>query len=174
MATNDLHHTLATSLDDFIQNGKSFDQEQLNIIPFEGSWTPGQVIQHIILSLSGFVQLVNGPAKDTQRDPHEKIDLIRENFLDFNIKMQSPEVLIPHLKNYDREKQLEKLRQIREALLTATDTLDLEKTCSSFELPFYGYVTRSEALHFTAFHTQRHSRQLKKILEVMPSNSMTK
>ncbi|GAA6768031.1 hypothetical protein AAFH68_39830 [Flavobacterium sp. CGRL1] len=37
-----------------------FSESELNLIPYQGSWTAGQVVQHIILACSGFPELFAG------------------------------------------------------------------------------------------------------------------
>ena len=38
----------------------SFSDEEINIVPFEGSWTGGQLIQHLILACSDYPKLFTG------------------------------------------------------------------------------------------------------------------
>jgi hypothetical protein len=45
--------------------------------------------------------------------------------------------------------------------------LDLSKTCQGFQLPGSAAFTRAEWIWFAIYHTQRHTRQLKNILEVI-------
>ena len=63
-----------------------FSENELNQVPFQGSWTPGQVVQHIILACSGFPELFAGNTEKTTRKPDEKIKDIEGLFLNFNIK----------------------------------------------------------------------------------------
>ncbi len=139
------------------------DEDKINIVPFEDSWTAGQVAQHIILSAGGFVQLLNGPVKDTARDPEQNVANLRAAFLNFNIKMKSPDFIIPPDKIYQKQELVNTLGDIKTGFLKAIDTLDLTKTCTLFEMPILGYITRAEGIAFTIVHTQRHIHQLKKI-----------
>jgi DinB superfamily len=119
-----------------------FEQEQVNVVPFEGSWTAGQLLRHMNMSNSGFVQLLNGTVSDTQRNPDELVETIKADLLDFTIKMQSPEAIQPPKIIYDKEKLLSSLKKIQEHLNQSIETLDLTKTCMDFELPVYGFLTR--------------------------------
>jgi len=141
----------------------SFTPEQINEIPFEGSWTAGQLAQHMIMANSGFVEIINGPFKETERDPDKWVPRFKEDFSNFGIKMRSPDFVNPETKAYNKEELLSALKSIREKILKAIETLDLTKTCMAFELPVYGYVTRLEAVYFVICHTQRHIYQLKNI-----------
>ncbi|QPH39531.1 DinB family protein [Pedobacter endophyticus] len=139
------------------------DPTDINKIPFEGSWTAGELVQHLILSNGGFVEVVNGSATETSRPADMKISEIRDIFLNFGVKFDSPEFICPEKKDYDKLLQLNELRRIRAELGKAIQTLDLTKTCNSFELPGMGYLTRMEAMYFVLYHTQRHTRQLENI-----------
>lgn len=141
----------------------SIKAQQFNQVPFEGSWSAGQLAQHVILSAGGFVWLLNGPVKDTERDPEENIQNLRAMFLDFSSKMQSPAEIVPEEKQYDQEKLITKLKDIQHSFLETIKKVDVTKTCTAFEIPKSGYMTAAEAIVFTIVHTQRHVHQLKNI-----------
>ena len=153
------------TITELIELLSSFDQEQINIIPFEGSWTAGQLAKHMIMSNSGFAEILYGPVKETEREPDEMIEKIKADFLNFNIKMKSPDFVVPPMGIYKKEELLSSLENIKEKINQAIETLDLTKTCLAFELPVYGFLTRLEAIHFVLYHTQRHIHQLKNILK---------
>ncbi|MDB5086528.1 MAG: hypothetical protein JWR09_522 [Mucilaginibacter sp.] len=142
-----------------------FEQEQINTIPFEGSWTAGQLAQHMVKANSGFADILRGPVKDTERKPDEVVPKIKNDFLNFTIKMTTPDFIKPEAKSYDKNELLSNLKNIRKNVNDATETLDLTKTCMAFELPVYGYLTRQEAIVFVTCHTLRHTRQLKNIYQ---------
>jgi hypothetical protein len=150
----------------------SVNEEKLNIVPFEGSWTAGQLAQHMILSNSGFADLINGPVRDTDRAPDEHIDDLR-SFLDFSIKFKSPEFVRPPEKDYDKKELLHSLREIKTRLHQILETADLTKTCVAFEIPVTGYLTGLEAAHFVLFHTQRHIHQLKNITNKLVTHEVS-
>ena len=143
----------------------SFSNEEINKIPFEGSWTAGELGEHMIMSNSGFAEMLNGPTDHTERAPDEKVEQIKGDFLDFNTKMKSPDSLVPPKKEYGKQDLLDSLEKIKTSLKVAISSLDLSQLCKSFELPGYGFLTRLEAICFVIFHTQRHIHQLKKIKE---------
>ena len=163
MNTNDLKKEINTTLSDLTSTFQLFDQERLNKVPFEGSWTGGQVIQHLILSNGGFADVMNGPSKETNRPVDQNVNGIRDSFLNFNIKMKSPEFIVPEFREYQKEKQLKTLDLIKKKINQVIDEKNLTDTCTSFEVPVLGYLTRWESLHFILYHTQRHIHQLKSI-----------
>jgi len=150
---------------DLLQTLSSIEESKINTVPFTGSWTAGQLAQHVILSAGGFVQLLNGPVKDTERDPEANIPRLKEIFLNFNTKLKSPDFIVPEDKDYDKQQLTDTLRDIKTGLHKAIETLDIMKTCTAFELPGSGYISRAEAITFTIVHTQRHVHQLKNILQ---------
>ncbi len=143
----------------------SIEPEKINTIPFTGSWTAGQLAQHIILSAGGFVQLMNGPVNDTERDPEANIPNFKAIFLNFDTRMKSPEFIVPEEKEYDKRHLIQSLQDIKARFLKAIETLDATKTCTAFQLPQSGFITRAEGIVFTIVHTQRHLHQLKNIRE---------
>src|ERR1700694_2814243 len=89
-----------------------FNQEQLNIVPFEGSWTAGQLAKHLIMADGGFVEMINGPVKETQRNVDELVSKIKTIFLNFDIKMSSPDFIVPQLIDYEKEELIDSLNKI--------------------------------------------------------------
>jgi len=140
-----------------------FEHSKVNTIPFEGSWTAGQLVQHMFLSNSGFVEMINGPVEETNRPADLMIEKIKEDFLNFDIKMESPDFICPEAKNYNKNELLQKLDQVKSNITAEVVNLDLTKTCNSFQLPVYGFLTRLEAVYFVIYHTQRHTEQLANI-----------
>ena len=139
----------------------SFTEQQLNQVPFEGSWTAAQVAEHIWKA--GDCSLLYGPAIPVNRQPDEKIAAIKAMFLNFDIKMISPEILRPGNNHHPKDTALNNIDSTWQKLLTAADTLDLSEECSSFELPGFGPFTRFEWIQFINIHTQRHIHQLQNI-----------
>jgi len=151
------------TLTELIELVETVPAEKFNTVPFEGSWTAGQLTQHMVLANSGFAELLKGPVKDTQRAPDASVNEIKSIFLNFEIKLTSPDFIRPEKKNYDKDGLLAALSGIKADITTSAATLDLSKTCLSFELPVLGYLTRLEAVSFVIYHTQRHIHQLKNI-----------
>jgi hypothetical protein len=163
MNTTETLAEINKTFEEFMLVLSSFYNEQINEIPFENSWTPGQVVQHIILSVSAFVDLLNGADQQTNRQPDAYVANIRQAFLNFDIKMQSPDFIIPPAKNYNKEELLLTLDQLKIQLNQVVPIKDMTKTCTTFELPVLGYLTRIELINFIEVHTKRHLHQLKNI-----------
>lgn len=140
-----------------------FSEEQLNIVPFEGSWTGGQVGEHLLKS-AGVVETIFGrTAPTTSRAPDGKVPMLRI-FLDFSIKMKSPDFILPSDGFHARQPLIDQLQKDWERLGEAVDTLDLSETCLDFEMPGVGQLTRLEWISFYVYHSKRHLHQLRNIL----------
>jgi uncharacterized damage-inducible protein DinB len=143
----------------------SLSQEQMNTVPFEGSWTAGQLGDHLLKSY-GLSKVLDGKTVATERPVDEKIKKIRELFLNFDIKFKSPEFIVPGNGPMDKEKLLkgleDKIRYVS-AFIESHD--DLSRTCLDAELPGAGTLTQTEWVQFMTVHTQRHVHQLKNMVK---------
>lgn len=143
----------------------SFSDEEINIVPFEGSWTAGQTAQHIILACADIPKLFAGKTEKTNREADENVKNLDAVFLDFNTKYQSPENIKPAEIDYDKSKLLASLNKIQKDLFEAAETYDLTLTCLDAKIPGFENFTIYEWIYFAIVHTQRHTHQLKLIYE---------
>ncbi len=144
----------------------SLNEEQLNIVPFEGSWTAGQLGNHLYKSYN-VMDVLKGNVEETHRDPAAKLAEIEKAFKDFTIKMKSPEMVLPTTKHIKKDRLLASLKERIELQKEAIKTMDLSKTCLDAEIPGGGQFTRHEWLGFNTIHTERHNHQLKNIIEIV-------
>ncbi|MCR4031504.1 MULTISPECIES: DinB family protein [Flavobacterium] len=142
-----------------------FSKEEINIIPFEGSWTGGQTVQHIILACSGIPMLFAGNTEKTTRKPDEYVKQLDAIFLDYTTKYQSPENIKPAAIDYEKSTLTASVKKIQNDLFEAAETYDLTPTCLDAKIPGLENLTIYEWLHFAIVHTQRHTQQLKSIFE---------
>lgn len=143
----------------------AFDEKQFNTVPFEGSWTAGQLAEHLRKSYEAKKTLQH-PVKAADRKPDTFIEPIKKDFLNFTNKFNSPAFIVPEKKNYNKEVLLAQISQSREQIMEAIKTLDLLEG-TSFVLPGCGELTRLELIYFMVFHTQRHIHQLKNIYQTV-------
>ena len=140
----------------------AFSEQQLNTVPFAGSWTGGQVAEHLIKS-GGVARTIYGKVAPAGRQPDEKVGPIKGVFLDLTTKLQSPDFIVPSEGPHSKRDVMDPLADIWEGLGKAVGELDLTQECQDFELPVMGKLTRLEWIWFYVAHTQRHSHQLKNI-----------
>ncbi|MFB9845150.1 DinB family protein [Mucilaginibacter ginsenosidivorans] len=145
----------------------SFTGLNINQVPFEGSWTGGQVGEHVLKSASGILQTITGPVKPADRDPEQNVQPLADSFLNFEIKFQSPDFIIPSDEPKDRDYLLTALNDAFEGIRQVTESADLNLVCTGFEMPVIGQMTRLEFINFTVFHTKRHTHQLNNILKYL-------
>ena len=147
------------ALTDLIQNLSSFDDQQMNKVPFAGSWTPAQIAEHLFKSYD-LTQVLVGNVSETSRPIDQHVKEVSDLFLDFEVKMKSPEFILPSEEPIDVKNLMTSLKEKKSQIVELAETLDLTKTCLDFEIPEYGNFTRLEWLYFMIFHTQRHVHQL--------------
>ncbi len=137
-------------------------EEQLNQVPFAGSWTAGQVGDHLLRSY-GVADTLNGRAAKTERPIDALVQKIESIFLNFDTRLKSPDFIVPTNDHISKEQLLKDLSTKTRHILHAVKTKDAAETCLDFELPALGRLTRLEWACFVSTHTQRHIHQLKKI-----------
>jgi hypothetical protein len=144
-----------------------FSDENFNEVPFEGSWTAGQVSQHIKLAAGNLLQLLHGNTQKPSRKSDEKIEQLASIFLDYTHKMKSPDFILPPMKTYGQKPFVQFFENLNANLEIAAAKLDLSQVCLDFELPNMGTLTRLEWIAFVLFHTRRHTHQLENIMAVI-------
>ncbi len=137
--------------------------KKIDKIPFEGSWTAGQLLEHVDKAVGADV--LYGKTAKTGRVADEKVALIKSIFLNFDTKFKSPEFIEPREITHDKNILLNSLNKKFDQLVIAAETLDDTEECLDFELPGMGKLTRLEWINFQMIHTQRHLHQLKNIID---------
>lgn len=155
-------------MDELIQTFSSFSQELIDKLPFEGSWTAGEVAEHITKSIIDLPQLfAHKTVPTTDRKIDAKVAAIRDLFLDFSTKMKSPDLILPQEKYHDKQKMLATFDQIKTQTINAASAMDLSLTCLLAEFPGMGFLTVYEWLNFAIVHTKRHTNQMKGIAKAL-------
>lgn len=164
MTHNELLTALTKTTDELISLLTALSGEQLNQVPYTGSWTAGQLGDHLYKSY-GIAAVLHGKTEPTSRPVEEKIGPIKDVFLNFEIKMQSPDFIVPGTGPFDKDILLaglsDRINGIKQFIEKEED---LTLTCLDFELPNAGKLTRMEWVEFLTVHTVRHVHQLKKIV----------
>ena len=165
MNTTDISAKLKSSTQELLVVFAEFGSEQVNIVPFEGSWTPGQIAEHLLKSEIGLPHLLAENVTPTERPADEKVPVIESIFLNFETKLKAPEFIIPSNGPHQKELLLNSLKETRAKILNLTETTDLSMTCTAAQFPGLGVLTRWEWINFVICHSIRHTRQLRNILE---------
>jgi hypothetical protein len=147
---------------------------QIDTIPIEGSWTAGQLAEHLIRAGFSAGDFFRENVRPTEgRAPDAGVEQIKSIFLNFGTKLQAPSFIVPLETLHDKAQQIKELERIRRSYIDAVEQLDLSYTCLGRELPGAGYLTRLEWISLNVYHTQRHIRQLKKILAALQAKAKT-
>jgi hypothetical protein len=153
---------LQSAFDEFLQLLSALNEDQLNKIPFHGSWTAAQVGDHLLRSY-GVAETLKGRTSKTQRPVDTNIPILKNIFLNFETKLQSPEFIIPSEGHINKNDLLQQLKTKTSDIIRTLDSADLTETCLDFDMPRIGFMTKLEWAHFVLYHTQRHINQLKNI-----------
>lgn len=153
---------------DMIDTLSSLSEDEMNTRPHAGGWTVAQVAEHLRKSDTGMLRVMNGPVKETHRDPGKWMDTIKNDFLDMRAKNKSPEFVVPEDKRYEKEKLINTLNRTMQDVIEAISTLNPEDTCN-FPFPVYKELTRMEICQFMIYHTKRHTQQMKNIVSSIHS-----
>lgn len=154
---------LDEALDNTVALLESFSEEEMNKVPFEGSWTAAQVGRHIFKSLEGTDELFSAPAKPANRPSDQQAGQFKELMANMENKMQSPEFIVPEDKEYNKQELIQSLKSVKATAINASNNNDLETVPPLQEgHPLKG-TTKLELVYFMAYHTQRHNRQIEKI-----------
>ena len=148
-----------------------FSETQINELPFAGSWTAAQVADHVTRSNFGIIRSLKMEGKISSRDLQEGIEQMKNVFLNFDTKLQSPEFILPAQDIYERESVIDDLSKSIEQLRATALDIDLFQTIYH---PIFGEITKLELLHFVVYHTERHIHQLKKISAVTSTKVKSK
>lgn len=142
-----------------------FDNEQFNMIPFEGSWTAGQVCDHLFKAESGITDVWQGNSRQIERAVNENVAQIEGTFLNFDVKFKSPEFIIPSNGWIEKDAKYEALKSNRNKIIKVAKEIDLSLEYTDLELPVTGALTGIEWISFINAHAIRHTRQLKNIYQ---------
>lgn len=160
MDKSGLQQQIADVFESFITLLSPLSSEIINASPKQGSWTIGQLAQHVILATSGVPDTKSKPAGR----PYDQLEpSIKGTFLNYELKMQSPEFIAPEKRKYEREELLTALKKNKLELADIIKEKDLTELCLDMELPNWGYLTRFEWIKLITYHVERHTQQLKKL-----------
>ena len=138
----------------------SVDKEMVNTIPFDGSWTAPQLLRHVSKSLQGMAKAMKMEGKPATRNPEERIEGLKNVFLDFSKKLTQPDFLIPENLVYKKQPAIDELNKSFSEFKANASRANLNEQVEGLPL---GPITKLEIIHFVLFHTQRHLYQMENI-----------
>ena len=162
--TKELFSSLDDTTSEFLRSVSLFDENEINKISFEDSWTAAQIAEHVTRSNIGITKELQKEGKTCDREPDAGVQGLRSVFLNFTTKLKSPEFILPTKNVYKKERLIADLKKSIDRLKEEGKQQDLFK---EIHHPIFGDVTKLELLHFVVYHTQRHIHQLKNILKII-------
>ena len=161
---NEIIAAIASAVSELTDLMSSVEDDKINLVPYEGSWTAPQLLRHVTKSISGMAKAMPMDAKPTDRNPGKRIDELKTVFLDFSKKLNSPEFIVPEEGIYDKRTSIDDLNKSFKQFKENTKHVNLNELVEGLPL---GPITKLELIHFTLFHTQRHLHQMKKICKAL-------
>jgi hypothetical protein len=155
---------ISEAYDTLINSLQPLNDTDFNKVPFEGSWSPAQVADHLIKASAGI------PDKKTvapDRPYNERIALLESTFLDFEKKLKAPDFILPESHALDKKEIIQNLQAQRSRHIYKIGKSDLTALCLGFELPHLGIMTRYEWYKFIMIHIKRHQHQLNNMLKLI-------
>ena len=156
---------LDAALTETLQLLSSLNEEKINKIPSEGSWTAAQVAQHLYKSIKGMDELLYTPSQQADRNPEEKAQWLKDIFLNYENKMKSPDFILPEDKYYNQSELKDSLESAKDKMTEAAKNSKLEEMAPLPEGHPLNGITKLETLYFVTYHTIRHNHQMKNIRE---------
>ncbi|MFI5130861.1 MAG: DinB family protein [Chitinophagales bacterium] len=157
---NEISTAIGEAISQLIDLMLSIDENKINTVPYEGSWTAPQLLTHVTKSINAMAKAMLMDAKPAEREPGERIEQLKEIFLDFSTKLKSPDFIVPEEGTYERQSTIDKLSKSFTRFKENTNHANLNDLVEGLPL---GPITKLEIIHFVLFHTHRHLHQMKKI-----------
>lgn len=162
---NDLVNETASVKAGLLEALDRFGDQTINTIPFEGSWTAGQVAEHVLMSASAMANALKGPVKPADRNPEQHVELLSQVFLNFEQKLKSPDFIIPSDAPKNKKVLMSALEEAFSSIEQSAAYGDLDMICTGIEMPTLGKLSKKELIWFTIVHTKRHIHQLRNIAD---------
>jgi len=163
-----LFYSVDSITSELVEVVSSFNDEEINQIPFEGSWTAAQVADHVRKSNNGIAQALQMQGRSAERNAAERVTELKAVFLDFERKFKSPQFILPGQTSYDKKELIERLNRSIERIKQERANVDLSEI---IDLTALGTISKMELLHFVIYHTKRHIHQLKNIYKTIKTKT---
>jgi hypothetical protein len=153
-------HSNTNSLLTLLENHSN---EVLNLRK-ENQWSVLDCVEHLFALESLLKKVIAGTTEKTERDPEEKVELIKQVFRNHERKLNAPAPIAPGNQDKDKASLLLSFSQNRNELAQILDKEDVTRTCLDFSHHFFKQLTRYEWANFILYHSERHQDQVKNIL----------
>ena len=162
--TNETLSATAVAISELTDLMLAVDEDKINTIPYDGSWTAPQLLRHVTKSINGMTKAMHMDAKPAERNPGERIEELKKIFLNFSKKLTQPDFIVPEELIYEKQSSIEELNKSFNRFKESAVNANLDDLVVGLPL---GPITKLEIIHFVLYHTQRHLHQMKKICEAL-------
>lgn len=157
---NEIISDIDLSTQSLIECTERVPENIFNSKPSENSWSPGDILEHLMI-IEGYVNsLYTGETKKCVRNPLLQIEKIEKTFMDFQKKYSAQGPVIPSKNEKIKQTILTQITKSRTAFVEAVKLHDLTEICLGYEHFFFGQMTRVEWIYFNIYHSKRHIRQI--------------
>lgn len=155
-----LQQDFTVSQEGFVSLLEKVPEDYFNGIPFEGSWTPAQVGEHVRLFLSGITQVLQLPGSDAARPAGACEPQLKAIFLNFEKKATAPPNVKPSGGPFDKTTLVGAIKNQAAIIENDIKEKDLTRICTGAAFPTIGEMTGLEWVYFGIYHLSRHTYQL--------------
>ncbi|WP_018631185.1 DinB family protein [Niabella aurantiaca] len=161
--TAQLPRDFTAAAEDFINLLRSVPADAFNRVPFEGSWSPAQVGDHVRKFLKGISGALTLPRSEPERAPDAHEPVLREIFLNFGKKATAPPFVVPSSGQIDRGQLMTALGEAVAEIAGDIGKKNLSMICNGAPFPTLGDMTGLEWVLFGTYHLRRHTHQLEQM-----------
>ncbi len=144
--------------------------EKFNYRKEKGSWSVGDCAEHVVITEESAKEILLGPVKYYNREYDMKIPVIKKAFGDDAKKFTSGKQLLPSDKQKIPGEITAEFVNNREEIKKVIVKEDLTVLCDAFRHPLFGHFTRLEWIYFVIYHSERHARQIERIISSLPAS----
>lgn len=156
---------LSKSTDLLTKEISLFNDNEFNLKPAPDQWSAGDVAEHIYVLESFINKVLAGTCVPAERNPEEKVLVVKTIFSNFDKKFNAPAPVSPSVNVKSIDKLLNDIKTSRLITEQFVSANDLTLICKDFVHKGFGEMTRTEWVHFCIYHTDRHLQQMQKIKE---------
>ena len=162
--TNEILSATSDAVSELTDLMSAVDEDKVNTVPYDGSWTAPQLLRHVTKSIDGMTRAMHMDRKPAKRDPGQRIEELKKIFLDFSKKLTQPDFIVPEERIYEKQSAIKELNESFNRFKESASNANPDDLIEGLPL---GPITKLEIIHFVLYHTQRHLHQMKKICEAL-------
>jgi hypothetical protein len=142
--------------------------EKFNFRKEKGAWSIGDCLEHLVITEQSAKNILLGPVKYYNRDYDAKLSVVKKAFGDDTKKFAASILLLPSESSKIPEKMINDYIANREDIKKVVEKEDLTVLCDAFRHKLFGHFTRLEWIYFVIYHSERHARQIERIISSLP------